>query len=296
MDTYLHPVDDGLPTRESGEWVKEKMFYVKRYIDTFEVAMRGKDWRRRIFIDLFAGPGKCNIRESAEIILGSPLLALQTSHPFTDYYFVDMDQQNLDTLARRSQSSTVPAEHVHLLVGDANQRVDEIAADIAKFDKQFIKGLLPCLNLAFLDPEGLELEWETVETLGRMNRMDVIIHYSQNGLTRNLDRCYASQDETVVDRFFGDRNWRQVYKNVSEKKEKIGIHRALIDYYKSKLNKLGYVVINDSEEIAREPLIRNTKRNAPLYRLIFASKHPLGNKIWNEVTKKDVYGQGRLPL
>jgi three-Cys-motif partner protein len=296
MDKYLLPEEDGLLARESGEWVKEKLFYVKRYIDAFEVAMRDKTWRRRIFIDLFAGPGKCTIREIKEIVLGSPLLALQTPYPFTDYYFVDMEQQNIDVLTKRSQTSSVPNEYVHILIGDANQRVKEIVADIAKIDKQFIKGLLPCLSLAFLDPEGLELEWKTVETLAQMNRMDLIIHYSQNGLTRNMDRCYASQDETVVDRFFGDRNWRQVYKNVSEKKEIIGIHRALIDYYKSKLSKLGYVVINDSEEIAREPLIRNTKRNAPLYRLIFASKHPLGNKIWNEVTKKDVYGQGRLQL
>jgi len=40
MDKYLLPEDDGLPARESGEWVKEKLFYVQRYIDTFEVAMR----------------------------------------------------------------------------------------------------------------------------------------------------------------------------------------------------------------------------------------------------------------
>jgi len=36
MDKYLLPEDDGLPVRESGEWVKEKLFYVKRYIDVFE--------------------------------------------------------------------------------------------------------------------------------------------------------------------------------------------------------------------------------------------------------------------
>lgn len=294
MDKYLLPEDDGLPARESGEWVKEKLFYVKRYIDVFEVAMRDKDWRKRIFIDLFSGPGKCIVRDTNDYLLGSPLLALQTQYPFTDYYFVDMDSQNIANLKIRSKASKVPEDHIHCLVGDANQQVNAITSDIVRFDKTFIQGLLPCLNLAFLDPEGLELEWKTVETLAGMKRMDLIIHYSQNGLTRNLDRCYAAQDDTVIDRFFGDRNWRDVYKKASEKREGVGIHRALIDYYKSKLRDLGYVVINDSEEISREPLIRNKKRNAPLYRLIFASKHPLGNKIWNEVTKKDVYGQGRL--
>jgi len=294
MDKYFLPVDDGLLARESGEWVKEKLFYVKRYIDVFEVAMRDKQWRKRIFIDLFSGPGKCIVRDTNEYLLGSPILALDTQHPFTDYYFVDMDAQNIDNLRMRSNAFTKAASQVNFLVGDANELVNKITDDIAGFDKRFVQGLLPCLNLAFLDPEGLELEWKTVETLARMKRMDLIIHYSQNGLTRNLDRCYLSEEETVIDKFFGDRNWRDVYKKVSGKRETIGVHRALIDYYKSKLRDLGYVAINDSEEVVREPLIRNTKRNAPLYRLIFASKHPLGNKIWNEVTKIDVYGQGRL--
>jgi three-Cys-motif partner protein len=148
--------------------------------------------------------------------------------------------------------------------------------------------------LALLDPEGLELEWTTVEALAKMKTMDLIIHYSQNGLTRNLDKYLNMSEDTVIDRFFGDREWRNVYKDASTKRETVGIHRMLIDHYKAKLGKMGYVVINDQQQTVREPLIRNTERNAPLYRLIFASKHPLGNKIWNEVTKKNYYGQQNL--
>ena len=38
------------------------------------------------------------------------------------------------------------------------------------------------------------------------------------------------------------------------------------------------------------------KKNAPLYRLLFASKNPLGVKFWREVTKVDADGQLALPL
>jgi hypothetical protein len=75
MGTYLQPQDDGLPTRESGSWVVEKLDYLKRYIDVFETSMRDKLWRRRHYIDLFAGPGKCSVPKGA-VYLGSPLLAL----------------------------------------------------------------------------------------------------------------------------------------------------------------------------------------------------------------------------
>jgi hypothetical protein len=40
--------------------------------------------------------------------------------------------------------------------------------------------------------------------------------------------------------------------------------------------------------------MRNAKKNAPLYRLLFASKNNLGNDFWRKVTKRNVHGQGRL--
>jgi three-Cys-motif partner protein len=294
MNKYLFPENDGLPARGSGEWVKEKLFYIQRYIDTFEIAMRRKSWRQRNYIDLFSGPGKCVIRGTDDYILGSPLLELNTQYTFTDYYFCDLEQLNIDCLTERSKGSKVPQNHIHYLAGDANQKVIDIVEDIEQTDKVFIKGVGSCLNLAVLDPEGLELEWTTVEALGKMKTMDLIIHYSQNGLTRNLEKYVSLSEDTIIDRFFGDREWRVVYKNSLSKKETVGIHRMLVDYYKSKLVKMGYIVINDQQQTVREPLIRNTEKNAPLYRLIFASKHPLGNKIWNEVTKKDYYGQQNL--
>jgi three-Cys-motif partner protein len=294
MDKYLLPEDDGLPARPSGKWVKEKLFYVKKYIDVFEIAMRNKSWRRRIYIDLFSGPGKCKIRRSEDYILGSPLLAIQTQHPFTDYFFVDLKQNNIDALQERCKASPISKEALHFLVGDANIKVDEIAQQISDIDAKFITGLLPCLNLAFLDPEGLELDWTTVETLARMKRMDLIIHYSQFGLTRNFETFYNSPNENRADRFFGSKEWRKIYADSLERGE-IAIHRSLMDFYKSRLRELGYVVIKDNVEDVnqnvREPLIRHSTKNAPLYRLLFASKHPLGNKLWEEVTKKDIYGQ-----
>jgi len=124
--------------------------------------------------------------------------------------------------------------------------------------------------------------------------MDLIIHYSQLGLTRNFENFYKSSKENRADRFFGTNEWRKVYADALERGE-IATHRSLVDFYKSRLRALGYVVIKDNlediDQNVREPLIRHSTKNAPLYRLLFASKHPLGNKLWEEVTKKDVFGQ-----
>jgi len=290
MDKYLLPEDDGLEARPSGDWAKDKLFYVKHYIDTFEKSMRSKPWRRRIYIDLFAGPGKCIDRETQEYFLGSPLLALATEHPFTDYFFVDKESRDLESLKVRSESLNM-SDRIRFLPGDANEKVYDITHEIRKIDGQFIQGAWPSLNLAFLDPEGLELKWSTVAELAEMNRMDLIIHYSQQGIKRMAGRSINSPNETLLDKFFGDALWRDIY--AQSKDYSGGVHRPLIDHYKSKLRNLGYVEVKDDEEVWTEPLMKNQK-NAPLYRLLFASKSELGIRFWKEITKINRSGQMQL--
>jgi three-Cys-motif partner protein len=291
MDKYLLPEDDGLLARPSGDWAQDKLFYVKHYIDTFEKSMRKREWRRRIYIDLFAGPGKCIDRDTQEYFLGSPMLALTTEFPFTDYFFVDVDNENLKALKVRSRTTGIPEEKIRFWMGNATRRVYDITKEIRKFDSQYIPGAWPSLNLAFLDPNGLELEWSIVAELAQMNRMDLIIHYSQQGVERMVKRSINSTEQTKLDNFFGDDGWREIYNR--HKDSAGGYHRPLINHYKSKLKKLGYVEVKDDEEIWTEPVMRNQK-NAPLYRLLFASKNELGIKFWKEITKIKRSGQIQL--
>lgn len=275
--------DDGLPVRISGNWAQDKLHYVKAYIDTFEISMRNK-WKKRIYVDLFAGPGKCKDKDSGEFFLGSPLLALTTKYPFTDYFFVEMDGINIETLRKRVKSADISEDNIHCLVGNANEKVSEIAREIKKCDNNSI-------NLAFLDPEGFELDWKSVAELAKCRRMDLIINYSQGGLERAIKNCLASDNETSLDKFFGNDEWRKIY--LSNANKPCGFHRPLIDFYISRLQELQYVEVKEKESSWTEPLMRN-KNNVPLYRLLFASKHPLGEKFWKDITSKTRSGQSHL--
>lgn len=290
---YLEPQDDGLPMRPAGPWVAEKLDYLERYIDIFETSMHGKPWRKRHYIDLFAGPGKCRVSETGAVHLGSPLLALTTPHPFTDYSFVDMDRDNISALQQRCSISPLH-DRVQCLVGDSNTIVQEIVDRIRRADEQSVPGQWSSLNLAFLDPEGLELRWETVETLAQARRMDLIIHYPQGGLNRNMGKALNEEKPTAVDLFFGGAEWRGIYGEWQSKQTRSGIHRLLMDHYKEKLRDLGYADAFRDDEVGDEPLMRNAKRKAPLYRLLFASKHRLGHEFWHKVTRRNVHGQARL--
>lgn len=291
VEKFLQSEDDGLPMRKAGNWVAVKLDYVARYIDIFETAMRTK-WPTRNYIDLFAGPGKCRVRQTGEVLLGSPLLALTTEHPFTGYFFVDRDPNQLSALQKRSRASTFH-DRIQFSCGDSNVVVQEIAATILASDRRQHGGTPSSLNLALLDQEGLELQWETIATLARVPKMDLIIYYPQMGIARYIKIAFQSEDETAVDRFFGDTEWRKIYQ---AQRGGLWLHRRLIDHYKKKLQGLGYTHVFQGDEHGYEPLIRNQGKNAPLYRLLFASKHALGHKFWREVIKRDVYGQRQLPF
>jgi three-Cys-motif partner protein len=287
MHKYLKPEEDGLAVRPSGAWAIKKLDYLRRYIDIFVTSMHNKPWRALNYIDLFAGPGKCRVRSNSEIFLGSPLIALKATYPFSGYYFGDLEPGNITTLQKRCSVSPV-AEQVNYCVGDSNKTVRRIVDHISKIDREFIRGQWPSLNLAFLDPTGIDLHWETVKRLAQINRMDLIIHYSQMGLSRLMPNVFDSTEENRIDSFFGDREWRDIYR---EWQGKIGLHRQLIDHYKNKLCNLGYA---DIRGLIPEPLMRSKKKKAPLYRLIFASKHELAHDFWRKTTSRDVYGQHRL--
>jgi len=288
MDNYLLPEDDGLPIRSFGNWTRDKLHYLESYIYMFETSMRQMKWCARCYIDLFSGKGKYRVENQKDVYLGSPLIALTTKHPFTHYFFVDNEQENIDILKKRC--SIVSNISKRFEVGDANQKVDTIVNEIKSIEQNRPEGTWTSLNLAFLDPDGLELEWKTIEKLAGIRKMDLIIHYSQSGLTRNFENYVHANEETIIDRFFGDFDWRKVYQKY-HLKEPSNVHKHLIDYYKSKLVNLGYAEVKDIEDYETiEPVMRNTKR-APLYRLIFASKHKRGHDFWKIVIHKDVAGQ-----
>jgi three-Cys-motif partner protein len=272
--------------RPSGAWAEQKLDYLARYIDVFEISMKDK-WPIRNYIDLMAGPGKNRIPGSSEVFLGSPLLALTTRHPFTGYFFVDLEAKNTAALQTRCNMS-IYSRRVNIKTGDCNQMIDKVIVRLKQNERN-------SLNLAFLDPEGFELQWTTVARLASVQRMDLIINYPQGGLNRFIRQAYASDGQTVIDLFFGGREWRKYYEDWLTKRAGTSLHRLLINYYKGKLRDLGYKqVFAGSDAVEDEPLMRNTK-SAPLYRLLFASKHDRGYEFWLKVIRRDVYGRTRLP-
>lgn len=270
---YLRNEADGLPTRDSQDYAKDKLTILKGYMARFTTAMKGKPWRALNYVDLQAGPGKNRFSPSGYIMLGSPLLALTTRFPFANLYLVEMGKPEYGALKTRVGASDHAAS-VKLFNEDCNEAVERIVEQIDTIDKNYIQGIWPCLNLAFLDPEGLEVEWQTVEKLASLQRMDLIINFSTNGITRNAGQLVEREDNTVIDRFFGTREWRSIYEQARSGGGPV-VRRELIDFYLSRLHEMGYVKTKQEEKEFKN------QKNVQVYTMIFASKHDLGIQFWN---------------
>jgi spore photoproduct lyase len=273
---------DGLPIRCVGLWARDKYFYLKRYFEIFTSAMKDK-WKL-YYIDLFAGCGKCRIRETGEEIDGSALVSLSVKYPFKKYIMVELDSEAVNALKKRVEK-TPYKDQVKIIPGDCNEKINEIIAEIPERS----------LSLAVVDPTGLHIKFETLQKLTEDLRIDLIITFPEGmDINRNLSK-FIKQSHSILDDYIGDEGWRQLFpKHIKEINQLTSSHieKSLIGYYRKNLGKLGYGEIKSGDEI----LIRSSQKNLPLYYLLFASKHPLGHTFWNKISKISPTGQIKLPL
>jgi three-Cys-motif partner protein len=263
---------DGLPARPSGAWVLDKKVYVERYLDIFTKGISNKWGGKLAYVDLFSGPGKSVIRDAGEEIDGSPLLALKRE--FGRYVFVDTPEM-LATLRMRLRNHP-KLDRTSFIEGDCNIVIDEVL--------EFLP--VDYLTLAFIDPTGLHIRFDTISRLVHNRKVDLLMTIQFGmGIQMNLPQYIKSEGEALTG-FLGNTEWR---KDVEEGSTVSQAGRRILERYMAQLRTLGYLDPKDRE------IVRNDQ-NLPLYFVIMASRHALGEKFWREVTKIAPSGQRRLKL
>lgn len=254
---------DGYVAIEFGPWAEDKLSHLEKYCAIFNTATH-KQWKNRIYIDLFSGPGKCIRKGTKREFNGSPLLALNCAIPFTHYYFNDINSDYIEALQKRTQSCGYNIDYINQ---DCNLAVDEILHKIPKYSICF----------AYIDPYYLEIKFDTVRKLTTTRAVDLLITFQIGMARRNF-----FQPNFEMKQFFPPNvDWKQFPHDII-KGGRIST-RPVLDAYESGLIELGYPKSNMIDDV----LERNT-RNAPLYYLIFASKHELGARLYSGViSRKD---------
>ena len=137
--------------------------------------------------------------------------------------------------------------------------------------------------MALVDPYKLEaFRFETIARLASFKHMDLVVYFPIGEIKRNLQQ-HRGTYTALLDQALGTDKWRPLV-------EKKGDVMKLIGLFKEQLqDRFGYTPGN-----VRTTAIR-IENNVPLYHLVFASKHPRGDAIWNSINKRTPAGQGWLP-
>jgi three-Cys-motif partner protein len=267
---------DGLPLDEVGPWAEEKHERLRKYVDICR-AVRRKFIRRRnpaTYTDLYCGSGRAIIRDTDEVIDGSPLVAFKSARdggvPFSEFYIADTDEEK----CRAAEKRLISAGGLPIVeVGEAAETARRIA-----------KRLNPHgLHFAFLDPCNLEdLPFSVIETLAQFKHMDMLIHVSAQDLQRNL-HSYTRPSDVRFERFMP--GWR---KAVDLKQSQRAIRAAPLAYWASKIDALGLPPSEHAE------LVTGPTKNQRLYWLVLVSREKLAQEFWDKI--RNVSGQGELPL
>jgi len=267
MPKVINDPADGLPASEAGEWAKEKHRLLAQYIDASWGA-RGK-FGPSTYMDLYSGPGRQFVEETEEIMDGSPLVAWEACkrHPARFAQVLISDSKPFaDACEKRLKRIQCPVRVAAL-------NAEEAAIMAAKSADS------SGLHLVFADPYNLkDLPWRVFQPLLKLSRVDLIVHFSQADLTRNLDR-YFDEDPSPLDDFAP--GWR----GHVERSGAVQMRGRFFEYWVGLFKTEGFKLAD------AVPLVVNAK-SAPLYRLALFSRHPLAGKLWNSVADKS--SQGKL--
>lgn len=271
MIEFAPPVDDGMVIPEVKRWSREKHHFLARYIDGVTTAMKSKRWSALNYVDLFSGAGLERIAGTNQLEWGSPLIAAQAPAPFSKLYLCEQNREKYEALRSRLGRfrSGFDDRCIH---GDANDVVGEIVAKIAP----------KSLTLAFLDPYGLHADYETLGALGRVQADLILFFPVELDAIRNMRTYYWDDPASRLDAVLGpDSAWRGLVAETPAAQIPI----RLIELYVKQISKLGF------RHFGWEPI---PNHGAPLYRLIFCSKSPVGLKIWRGVSSTKPGGQRTL--
>jgi len=270
--------DDGHEIPDVGEWAEDKGRLLAYYCEEFATSMKDS-WDERVYIDLFAGAGKVRARETGKVLLGSPLLALAVRHPFDRYIFCEQAPERLEALKRRVDDVHRTAQ-VCYIPGDVNSHTEQILQAMPSYSKSH-----KVLGFCFADPFNLKnLRFATIKTLAT-RYMDFLMLIPAMDPQRAW-RKYLNPGNHTVDDFLGTPDWRAEWQRENPQPSPSVFVARILD---RRMKELGFTHGGFPEAV----LVRSTAKNAPLYRLGFFTKHPLGDKFWRQA-KKGTSAQGKL--
>ena len=270
-----------------GDWTTEKLERVRKYLSAYTTIMKDRNFRFA-YIDAFAGTGYRTDRQDTnpselmfpeiaeqevqEFLDGSARIALQVQPKFQNYILIEKDDNRFAELEKLKVE--FPSDDIELIQSDANEYLNDLCGK----DWRRHRAVL------FLDPYGMEVEWQTVTAIANTQAIDLWILFLLGIAVNRLLKRDGDVDTTVrhkLDRFFGTTDWYDTFYEIASSPtlfgeemvvQKISDFQSIAQYFVQRLQTVFTGVANN-------PLPLYNSKNNPLYLLCFAAGNPKGAPI-----------------
>ena len=261
--------------RPWGYWTEVKLQILADYLDAFLTACQGQ--REVVYLDAFAGDGRGLSRVTGEIFQGSALRALEArgknGHRFTRLRYFEREGKASALEARLRADN--PGRDIKVYGGDCNARLRDALDEL--HDVRWAP------TFAFLDPDGLEVDWQTLEMLaahktGSKYKTELWMLFASPAFMRVLSLSDPTDESAAqVTRLFGTEAWRPIHRMrcageltpEESRNEFVNLMRRRLEV------DLGYARTHS--------LHLKSERGVPLYHMLFATDNEAGDRIMSSV-------------
>lgn len=202
--------------RSWGYWTRAKLQMLADYLAGFATAAKGQS--ERIYLDAFAGEGTGLDRLTGEEFPGSARIALKAGEGagFTKFRYFEVGRRAADLQTRLR--ADYPGREIAVYEGDCNATIPKALAEL--------RPLNWAPTFAFLDPDGMELAWDTPVALADHKRgyrsaastkpeykVELWMLLPTSGIVRTLaleEEKLSDADKARATRLFGTQQWQPI--------------------------------------------------------------------------------------
>lgn len=278
-----------------GAWTESKLSSLRKYLSAYTTIFTANPWARRYattYVDAFAGTGYRSEtqgpqrgpsllffedapfyeEETLTFQQGSAPIALETRPPFDNYLFIESNKAHADELESLCEPYRSEGRRITVVPGDANVQLQRWCRETDWESNRAV---------VFLDPYGMEVDWNTIEALALTEGVDVMILFPLGQAVNRLLTKQAIPEGAIAERLtrtFGTADWRkEFYRTVTqvsmfgeeEVTKKIATFDGISNFFLARLDKV-------FAKVASEPLYLYNSRNVPIYSLCFAAANKQG--------------------
>lgn len=282
-----------------GNWTEKKLDAFAKYVVAYLTIMKKNPYWKTIYFDGFAGCGerkdkyktsiyqKLLLTEQEEKLYkgaAERVLTLPNNLSFDYHYFIDTKQESLKKLEKKlSELQKTKANQFQYRYGDCNRWLLELSRAMKERKNNYA-------SLVLLDPFGMQINWESIETL-RNTRTDIWILIPTGVIvnrlldkscklkhSKKLQSFFGLDEGEIIEYFYQKKTYTSLFgeteiiRKVSSPIEKIA------DLYALRLKTIWKFV-------TEKPLRLENSKGVPIFHFVFASNNESALKIAKQIIK-----------